>query len=346
MTSVVKQIHLSQFSKAGLVIASLFLLISCSQPAQYQTFSDATMGTRYNITAALPKGVKKADVQQEIDAELESINQSMSTWRDNSPISQYNQAAVSSTVEADDDFIQVIEVLREVFQATEGAFNPAVGALVDLWGFGARLSVDQLQKVHSEQAIAEAMAKTDFSTVKNTGLMLHKNTDLRLDFSAVAKGYGVDALAKVLREFGIKNYMVEIGGEIATLGNNPKGSAWRIGIESPDNIPGHVLIAIQVNESAMATSGDYRNYFDVDGKHYSHTIDPRTGKPISHQLASVTVLADSVALADAWATALTVLGEEQALQLAEQLDLAVYLIAYKDGDFASASSSAMKPYLN
>src|SRR5690554_2490710 len=345
-TSVVKQVVFAQLTKAGLFIASLFLFIGCSQQASYQTFSDATMGTRYNISAQLPQGVKKAAVQKKIDERLEQINHSMSTWRDNSLISQFNRAAVASTLEVDADFIQVLQISRDVYQASAGAFNPAVGALVDLWGFGPRLSIEQIQQLPAAQDIADAMAKTDFTSVKNNGLMLEKTAELQLDFSAVAKGYGVDALAHVLRDFGVKNYMVEIGGEIATLGHSAKGKAWRIGIESPDNVRGHVITAIDVMESAMATSGDYRNFFNVDGKHCSHTIDPRTGSPISNPLASVTVLADNVAIADAWATALTVMGEQQALVLAEKFNLAVYLIVHKDGEFVSAYSTAMKAYLN
>ncbi len=336
----------SKVSKAGLIIVSLFLLLSCSQQAQYQHLSGATMGTRYNISAALPQGVSKAAVQQQIDKQLENINHSMSTWRDDSLISQFNQAAVGTSLEVDADFIAVLDISRHVYQASAGAFNPAIGALVDLWGFGPRLSVAQLQSIPSEEAIAEAMQNSVFSSLTNKGLLLKKNSNIRLDFSAVAKGYGVDVLAKVLRDFGVVHYMVEIGGEIATLGNNPKGKAWRIGIESPENVRGQLITAVSVHQAAMATSGDYRNFFDIDGQHYSHTIDPRTGKPISNPLASVTVMADSVALADAWATALTVMGEKQALEVAEALNLAVYLISHKDGEFVSRYSTAMKAYLN
>lgn len=303
------------------------------------------MGTHYHITAQLPADVNANDLHQAIQAKLESINQSMSTWRSDSLISQYNRAAIGSEVVVDQDFIEVLTISRQVYQASNGAFNPSVGALVKLWGFGPNKPLERFDSAPSDDEIEQAKQFINFASIENQGLTLYKKAPIDLDFSAVAKGYGVDALAAILRAQGINNYMVEIGGEIATNGVNPKQQAWRIGIESPDNIKGQVLRAIQVNQAAMATSGDYRNFIQIDGKRFSHTIDPRTGKPIIHQLASVTVLAENVALADAWATALTVVGKDEALKLAEQYHLPVYLIWHNETGFETAYSSLMKPYL-
>lgn len=304
------------------------------------------MGTRYHITANIPKTLTRDVVEQRFEQTLESINLSMSTWRDDSLISAFNQAEVGAVINVDEDFINVLNLSREVYKASNGAFNPGVGTLIDLWGFGRYLTVDQLQDTPSDEAISQAMSRIRFDRLENRGLQLIKSTDIHLNFSAVAKGYAVDQLASVLKAAGVEDYMVEIGGEIATSGKSPRGTHWRIGIETPDNVRGKLLTAIQVEKAAIATSGDYRNFLDINGKRYSHTIDPRTGWPMVNNLASVTVLADSVGLADAWATALNVVGEEEALKLAEQFKLAVYLISRKDGEFVSSYSTAMKPYLN
>lgn len=333
--------------KAGLLMAvSLLLLWGCAQDNGYRKFEGATMGTRYHITVKLPKGTSPESLHQQLQQKLEVINRSMSTWRDDSLITQFNKAPVGSEVTVDADFMQVLAISRAVYQASGGAFNPAVAPLIELWGFGRSLSVDQLQHTPSEEAIKQALAHIRFGDLQNREMTLLKQDAIELNFSAVAKGYAVDALAAILREQGIDHYMVEIGGEVATLGNNPRGAAWRIGIESPDNIRGHTLTAISVHQAAMATSGDYRNFLEIDGQRYSHTIDPRTGWPMINRLASVTVLADSVGLADAWATAMMVVGEEEALQLAERQQLAVYLIVRTEEGFVSRHSSAMKPYLN
>lgn len=344
MTSVVKLSAWNSLIRTGLLAVS-FLLLGCSPGPSYQHISGQTMGTTYHITADIGKDVDKTALQQAIDNKLESINASMSTWRNDSLISQFNQAEIGSKIKVDQDFIEVLNISRIVYQASNGAFNPSVGALVKLWGFGPNQPIERFEKPPSEQEIAKAKQEINFSSIENQGLTLIKHKAADLDFSAVAKGYGVDKIAEVLRQFGVQNYMAEIGGEVATLGVNPKQQAWRIGIEAPSNIRGDVQRTVVLNEAYMATSGDYRNYKQIEGKRYSHTIDPRTGYPIDHNLASVTVITDNVALADAWATALTVVGTEQALKLAEQNQLAVYLIWYNEDAFETAYSSKMKAYL-
>lgn len=344
MTSVAKPKAMMALLRTGLFAVS-FLLLGCSPTPSYQKISGQTMGTTYHITADISPDVDQKKLEQAIKAKLESINASMSTWRKDSLISQFNRAEAGSRVTVDDDFIAVLEISRTVYQASEGAFNPSVGALVKLWGFGPGQPLERFEKIPSAEEIKQAQTQVHFSSIENQGNTLIKTQAADLDFSAVAKGYAVDKIAEILRQYGVQNYMAEIGGEVATLGLNPKKQAWRIGIEAPSNIRGDVLRTVAVGEAYMATSGDYRNFMQIDGKRYSHTIDPRTGFPIDHSLASVTVIANNVGLADAWATALTVVGKDLALQLAEQNQLAVYLIWYNEDTFETAYSSKMKAYL-
>lgn len=304
------------------------------------------MGTRYHITFKSPERIDTEALHKQLQKRLEAINRSMSTWRDDSLISAFNNAPVDEPVTVDNDFHAVMAISRQVYDASNGAFNPGVAELVELWGFGSKLTIEQLQKMPHAEAIHQAIGHSQFTAIERQGQQLVKRAPVRLDFSAVAKGYAVDALAALLQDWQIRDYMVEIGGEVATAGNSPRGGQWRIGIESPAAGRGRTQSAISVNQAAMATSGDYRQFFEMQGKRYSHTIDPRSGRPVEHDLTSVTVLADTVARADAFATAMMVLGQEQAMALAEREKLAVYLI-YRDGDeLAGRYNKRMAAYLN
>ncbi|HEY9034963.1 MAG TPA: FAD:protein FMN transferase [Pseudomonadales bacterium] len=324
----------------------MLLLAGCGGD-DYVSLQGETMGTRYHITLQNSDTVAADVLHTLVERRLDAINRSMSTYRDDSLITAFNRAGLQQAVTVDADFLAVFAVASQVYQASGGAFNPGVGELVELWGFGRKLTLDNLQQVPAADAIREAMAHSQFAAIERDQQQLIKQAPVQLDFSAVAKGYAVDALAALLQQHGIRNYMVEIGGEVATAGNSPRGGPWHIGIESPQQLRGRTLSALKVHDSAIATSGDYRQFFEIDNKRYSHTIDPRTGWPVQHQLASVTVIADSVALADAWATALMVFGEQEALARADAAGLAVYLV-YRDrhGGFVSHYNRAMQPYMD
>jgi thiamine biosynthesis lipoprotein len=239
-------------------------------------------------------------------------------------------------------FADVLDVSKLIWEQSAGAFDPTVGPLVDLWGFGP-VPTDDL--VPSDEQIAQALATVGYQHLSIDMQIISKAAPIRLDLSAVAKGYAVDQVADLLEMLALPDYLVEIGGEMRLGGSNPKGQPWRIAVEMPAVIP-QVQRVIAAHDVAIATSGDYRNYFEQDGVRYSHTIDPRTGKPIGHSLASVTVVAETCAEADAWATALMVLGEEQGMVLAEELGLAIYMLV-KDGEgFKALSSEAFAPYLS
>lgn len=321
------------------VAMSLFLVLAgltaCQQKPNYQKIAGQTMGTSYHITFATPQNANLEQIQQRIDARLQEINKSMSTYDDTATIMAFNRAKAGEIITIDKDFIKVFLDSKQVYQASKGAFDPTVMPLVSLWGFGREKRIDRLQSPPSEQEIQTTKNLIDFNSIILTDDKLSKQKDgIALDFSAIAKGYGVDVVADVLKnEYKITNYMVEIGGEVATLGKNPQGDFWQLGIDEPvldSSVQNRQTIAVLSGKDTgtlhLATSGNYRNSLELKGIRYSHTIDPSTASPVVGGASSVTVLHDSTALADAWATALTAMPYEKALQLAKDNDLAVLFI--------------------
>lgn len=323
------------------------VLSACTRPQPYLALQGRTMGTTYHIryqgSAATPA---PEALQQRVDARLQAINRSMSTYQADSTISAFNQAPPGTQVPIDTDFAQVLALSQQVHQASNGAFDPGVGSLVNLWGFGWPKPTQPLTQPPTPAAIAAARGHFGQLPAPQDG-HLHKPAPMRLDFSAIAKGYGVDAVAEVLREQGVQNYMVEIGGEVATRGQGPQGERWRIGIEAPGTAPGEktVLLRLHLGEAALATSGNYRNFVEIGGIRYTHIIDPATGYPVREPPLSVSVLAPSAAWADAWATAFMVLDEEQGLALAEKQGLAVYWVYGTADAPRMRHSSKMVSYL-
>ena len=317
-------------------------LTACQQTPDYNYLSGETMGTSYHISYQLPDDVDETAIQAAIDKRLQDINDSMSTYQADSTISKFNQLGKDTPIAIDSDFSHVLEASRQVYQQSGGAFDPTVMPLIETWGFGSTMTVERLQSPPTALEIAQAKALVDFeSVVQNDNGLIKTKDGIELDFSAVAKGYGVDVIADVLKNnYKIRNYMVEIGGEIATSGVNNQQQPWQIAIDAP--IDGSTVSERQTitairqpmnttNQMHLATSGNYRNSVVFNGKHYSHTIDPTTGKPIVGGAPSVTVAADSVALADAWATALTAMPYEKALKVAKEQNLAALFVILADG---------------
>ena len=326
-------------------IATVLLLVGCDSGPEIIKISGTKMGTTYHVTVVADQPAP-ADLAARIDALLDTVDQSMSTYKAASELSRFNDQAVGTSQSISPDFAQVLAVSNRVWQDSDGAFDPTVGPLVDLWGFGPVATADVVPEQAQIDA-AKANVGYQYLTLLNSGSdnKLSKTKPVRLDLSAVAKGYAVDLVADLLEMLALPDYLVEVGGEMRLGGSNTQGKPWRIAVEQPSVIP-QVQRIIELGDVAMATSGDYRNYFKVDGVRYSHTIDPRTGRPITHSLASVTVLAPTCAEADAWATALSVLGAEQGLAVAEQLNLPVYMLVNVESGFKAVSSSAFDPYLN
>jgi thiamine biosynthesis lipoprotein len=305
------------------------------------------MGTRYHIRFQLPApSFDAVALQVAVDARLEALNASLSTYRSDSLITAFNEAAPGQVMPVDEDFQNMVRLSRQVHLASGGAFDPTVGGLVNLWGFGWPKPEQPLTRLPEPAAIEAAKARFDAVEQPAPGQIV-KRAPLRLDFSAIAKGYGVDQIAQVVRAQGIEHYMVEIGGEVATRGRGPAGGPWRIGIEEPDPARAiRILVRLKLSEAALATSGNYRNFFELDGRRYSHVIDPVSGYPVAQPPTSVSVLAPNVALADAWATAFMVLDEARGLALAEANQLAVYWVYEDNGVRRTLQSSHMQPHLD
>ena len=285
------------------------------------------MGTSFSVKASqLPEGVKVSRLEKLINRRLDEIDQRMSTYISDSEVSLLNSSSNTGATFITPEFEKVLLQALEVSALSEGAFDITVEPLVNLWGFGPDKSNNQAPKA---EAIQQALKSVGYQKlVINTRVVTLRKTlpDVGIDLSALAKGYAVDEVAEVLDQQGITDYMVEIGGELHLKGENLQGENWRIAVEKPNSEKRELQTVLSLTDIAMATSGDYRNYFEQDGQRFSHTLDPRTGYPITHKLASVTVLSDTTMKADAWATALMVLGPEQGYNIAEQQNLAVLFI--------------------
>jgi thiamine biosynthesis lipoprotein len=320
------------------ILVSLFL-IGCSNKPEIIEISGSKMGTSYHITVVADQ-LPPDDLAQQIDQLLSKVDNSMSTYKENSEISQFNRLPAGGSLEISNEFADVIRISQKVWTLSEGAFDPTIAPLVDLWGFG---PTETELSIPAAQSIEAALASRGFDSVVLENSTLTKNKALSLDLSAVAKGYAVDLVADHLEMLALPDYLVEIGGEIRVSGFNAEGVAWKIALEQPQLFAA-VDRVIDLTDIAVATSGDYRNYFEKDGQRYSHTIDPRSGLPIKHSLASVTVITESCAEADAWATAFTVMGVTQSKALANQLGIAAYMLVRQDDDFVAISSHNFEPF--
>lgn len=290
--------------------------------ADYQHDSGLVFGTSYNITYQSNDNLKP-----EIEKALAEVDASLSPFNEKSVITHVNK---NETVTLDDHFTTVFRLSSEIYKDTEGAFDITVAPLVNAWGFGFKNGITP-----DRHAIDSLMQFVGFDKVKlQDGKIIKTDDRLMLDCSAIAKGYGVDAVARLLKSKGIDNYMVEIGGEIVASGESPKGAPWRIGVSKPEDdsvsVSNEIQGIINISNRAMATSGNYRNFYYKGGKKYAHTIDPKTGCPVQHSILSATVVSDECAKADAYATAFMVMGLDKAKAvLARHKDMMAYFI-YSD----------------
>ncbi|CCQ09418.1 Thiamin biosynthesis lipoprotein ApbE [Pseudoalteromonas luteoviolacea B = ATCC 29581] len=325
----------------------LFGLAGC-QPSPSNTMLEMhgkTMGTTYNIKLFLGEtAITQGDLQAKVDAALIAVNQSMSTYIPDSEINQFNALAANIQMPISQDFRIVVEESIRIGQSAK-TLDVTMGPLIDLWGFG-----PDKRPAHrpSDEQLSQMIAKIGVDKLTLTTDGLSKSVDgLRLSFSAIAKGYGIDRVAQLIEQHGITNYMVEIGGELRVSGRKADNEPWRIAIEQPDAPAGQRQVhrVLEPGNNGIATSGDYRIFYEMDGEIYTHLIDPQTGMPIKHDLVSVTVLHPSAMTADGLATALTVMGMERAKEYAEINQLPVYLMSKTPSGIETWSSSAFKPYL-
>lgn len=330
------------------VILCLALWITGCSPSdtskKFYSFNGPTMGTWYNVKVqGLPQGLSPDGVKAEIDSVLNDINQKMSTYIDNSEVTLFNRAPVNKPFAVSAETLKVLKISQQVYQQSNGAFDITVGPLVNLWGFGPGFKEDAIP---TEKQIQTLLETVDASAITLNSDSLVKSKAVAIDLSAVAKGYATDQVANRLQALGISRYMVEVGGEIRVGEPKVSGGKWKIAIEQPISYERAIQKILSVERVAVATSGDYRNYFEKEGKRFSHTIDPRTGMPVQHGLASVTVIHESCAYADAYATALTVLGPVEGLKLAKRLNLAVYMLVKTASGFEVLQTEAFSQYVD
>ncbi|PKF78440.1 FAD:protein FMN transferase ApbE [Vibrio sp. vnigr-6D03] len=327
------------------VLTSLLFLAGCSQPKEQIHLSGPTMGTTYNIKYIEVDGAPaSADIKKEVDKLLELVNDQMSTYRKDSELSRFNQYKGNEAFEVSAETAIVVKEAIRLNELTRGALDVTVGPLVNLWGFGPEA---RPEVVPSDEELSARKAMTGISHLSATSTTLTKTLpELYVDLSTIAKGWGVDVVANYVESLGIHNYMVEIGGEIRLKGVNQSEEAWRIAIEKPSTTERAIQEIIEPGDMAIATSGDYRNYFEKDGIRYSHIINPQSGKPIDHKVVSVTVLHPSSMTADGLSTGIMVLGEDAGLEIANENDLAVMIIVKTEQGFEENYSDAFKKYLN
>jgi len=314
------------------------LLSSCTPSSLPEVhLSGPTMGTVYNVKYVPVEGVDSSELQTKIDACLLEVNQLMSTYMTDSELSRFNQWHSTAPFPLSAQTLKVMQEAKRLGEMSEGLLDVTVGPLVNLWGFGPQA---RPEKIPSAQAILQAKAHIGLNKLTlGTTWASKSDVDLYVDLSTIAKGYGVDKVAALLEEQNLHNYLVEIGGEMRLAGKKASGQEWRVAVEKPVTSERAVERIISVGNNAIATSGDYRNYYEEDGKRYSHLINPNTGYPIEHNLVSVTVLHPSSMTADGLATALSIMGKDKALALAEAELLAVLLITKEDNDFKEYTSA-------
>lgn len=341
MTLAVNVPQKMAITRSVIAIFFVFAIFGCDRQIDYR-WQGNTMGTTYSIIAVdVHKGLDHDVMQASIDGVLDQVNQEMSTYLHDSELSGINKSRADEWIPVSANLWQLLAKAQEIHGKTQGVYDVTIGPLVNLWGFGPDSALED--KIPSVTAIADARKIVDATKIelRSDPSVLRKGVpDLYIDLSSIAKGHGVDRVGALLEKNGVANYLVEIGGELLAKGHSSRGDRWKIAVEKPQ--AGNVAVqrVLGVDGYGVATSGDYRNYFEKDGVRYSHTIDAKSGYPVTHKLASVTVVAENAASADGWATALFVLGEKEGLKVANREELAAYFIYKSDEGFAVIESDA------
>jgi len=324
------------------LLLPVFLSVACSddKPLPSYDLAGNTMGTSFNITLVDPPAELDLDqLNSAIHESLENIDFIASTWRDDSELSRFNANPSTDWIRVNPEFCRMISAANDVSFMTQGAFDITVGPLVNLWGFGPE---DQDNELPTDEEISAAKARVGFEALETDcdhTVVRKSMPEIYVDLSGWAKGYAVDQIARLLDARNLNNYLVEIGGELKVRGHNAKQQKFSIAIEKPLANNEMTYKLMRLSDVSVATSGDYRNFFEVDGQRFSHSIDPRTGRPINDELTGVTVVSKNTAYADAVATAFLVLGLEEGLALAERLRIAAYFLVRTDTGIEEKSSS-------
>ena len=319
-----------------LLVVGTILIIRQQRVIPYQRSADLVFGTTYHVTYQCD-----SDLTQSIKAALSEVDASLSPFNEHSIISAVNE---NRPVKINDIFREVFSMAMNISRETDGAFDITVAPLVNAWGFGFKHG-----SMPSKQQVDSLMQIVGYQKIRLTdGMVLKQDPRIMLDCSAIAKGYGTDRVARLLRSRGVHNFMVEIGGEVVTSGVNPDRLPWRIGVTKPTedslNVGNELETILNVTDKAMATSGNYRNFYYKGGKKYAHTIDPNTGYPVQHSILSATVLAKSCAMADAYATSFMVMGMERAQKVLEHHPelMAYFIYSDENGEIAVWFSPSLR----
>ena len=338
------------------VLAFAGLVTGCIQVPGEVVLRAPTMGTYYRVRVVAEAGDREA-IRGLVEERLDAVDRAMSTYREDSEVSRFNRLGAGESLVFSEETWAVLELAWRMREDSGGAFDPTVGPLVDVWGFGApgRGAEPTPPPDRRLAELRQAVGAIELISEGRRALKLEDGA--AVDLSAVAKGWAVDRVSQALLGAGYTNHLVEVGGEIRTAGHSPAGDPWRIAIERPparliNPAPGTPATATEdaihpglqkvlaFTNGSLATSGDYRNFWERDGVRYSHTIDPRTGRPVEHALASASVLHENCALADAYATALMVLGPDAGLRWADQNDIAALLLIYRGDSLEELSTAA------
>ena len=368
---------LTRSYKRSLLLGLLLLLVAfyvLSTRPRLNTVNGRIMGTTYSVSyvSTMFKHPAK-DVSAVAQLALESVDERFSTYNPESELMQVNAAPVGEPILVSPQFLQLVKEGRYLSEISDGAYDITVGGLVNLWGFGPThweqrdkegLHGDDQKPVEtpefvqwiihnfpgavpSQQEIDQIRAKVGYQNlmIDEVASTITKKKNIFIDLNSIAKGYGVDVAAQALRNIGINNYMVEVGGEVLVNGKKPDGTPWRLAIIGPEMGRNGVSAIVEPGNKALATSGDYLNFFEVEGKRYSHTINPASGWPEAKRIAEVAVITDTVSMADAMATMFMAIGDEKGLELADRLGIAARFAYYTESGYETSTSKAFKSYL-
>lgn len=327
--------------KAAVLLSAIILLNACSQSeAPISKFEGLAQGTTYHISYWSPTTIDAKVLEAAVLDEFAAIDKSLSNYRSDSTIETFNHNPSTEAQDVGTEIVGLFRLAQGVSQVSQGCYDLTIKPLFDLWGFmGESLTIPE------PTALQQALAQVGMDKVQVVDdSHLQKPTAVRVDLSSIAQGYSVGRISQVMERFGVGNYLVEIGGELKTNGHKPNGTAWRIAVEKP--LPGEqkmqkIVTLPKDKPMAVMTSGTYRHYFDVNGQRYSHILDAKTGKPVTHDLVAVTVLHENPTIADAWSTALICVGQQRALQMANAEKIAALFIQQQGNNLLETRSDAL-----
>lgn len=320
------------------VLAWALVLAGCGRGDSIERVSGPTMGSSYTVQyVRTPQGAAPEQVRAEVEAILQGIDQRFSTYRSDSLVGQFNQLPANRCQPMPADVLQLVRVGEQLSRQSDGAFDLTVEPLLDLWGFGPQA---RAEKVPDAQVLAQVRERVGYRHLRIDGQQLCKDAAVEVDFNSIAAGHAVDLIVERLRGMGLESFLVEATGELKAVGRKPDGSAWRVALELPRDDRQIAQQVVPVDGYGVSTSGDYRHYFKENGRRYSHTFDARLGQPVSHALASVTVLEPTALMADGYSTLLLILGPEEGWRFAREHRIAAVFVSRVEGGFVARATPA------